>query len=149
MPQFTIAEVTDATDEICEAFERLIPQLTRSSPPPIRDDLSAVIASPCAVVFVARDPDRQNRIMGSLTMVLYRTPMGLHTRIEAVVVDREARRKGIGAALMRAAIQRAFAAGARRLNLVTGRGNEAANGLYRSVGFELRDAKQYSYDMER
>jgi ribosomal protein S18 acetylase RimI-like enzyme len=143
-----IVEVAQITDEICEAFERLIPQLTLSSPPPARDELAEVIAAPHSLLFVARDSDLADEIVGTLTLVLYRTPISLKGRIEDVVVDARVRRKGIGVALMRAALRRATRAGARSVSLVTGPSNEAANRLYQSVGFETRERRVYGYVLE-
>ena len=42
----TIEIATSVTDELVEAFHRLIPQLSSSSPPPGRDELAAIVGSP-------------------------------------------------------------------------------------------------------
>ncbi len=55
--------------------------------------------------------------------------------LEDVYVREEARRKGIGAALVQAAIGRAVERGARRIELDTNEENTAAIGLYEGLGF--------------
>jgi ribosomal protein S18 acetylase RimI-like enzyme len=55
--------------------------------------------------------------------------------LEDLFVAPEARRSGLGRALVQAAIDRANARGARRIELDTAERNEAAVRLYRSFGF--------------
>jgi ribosomal protein S18 acetylase RimI-like enzyme len=118
-------------DELVTAFARLYPQLS-SSPPPTRDDLAALVASPGSLLLIARDP----HIIGTLTLSLYRVPAGLHALINAVIVDETARGRGIGEALTRDAIRRARDAGATRVQLTSRNGREAAHRLYRKLGFD-------------
>ena len=49
-------------------------------------------------LLVARDDD-DGRIIGTLTLVLYRVSSGLKGRIEDVIVDESARGQGVGEAL--------------------------------------------------
>ena len=65
-----------------------------SSPPPDRDQLAEIIASPATHLLVARGDD--GTILGSLTLVLFRIPTGLRAWIEDVVVDEGARGRGVG-----------------------------------------------------
>ncbi len=97
-------------DELVAAFERLIPQLSSSSPPPSREHLEAMIANADTVVFVARV---DGSILGSLTLAFYRIPTGLKAWIEDVVVDTEARGRGVGELLNRAALDEARRRGAK------------------------------------
>jgi GNAT superfamily N-acetyltransferase len=55
--------------------------------------------------------------------------------LEDLFVAAEARRSGLGRALLHAAIERARERGCRRIGLDTGELNEAAVALYRSAGF--------------
>ncbi|MEY4339088.1 MAG: hypothetical protein RLZ14_938, partial [Actinomycetota bacterium] len=45
---------TEANAELAEAFARLIPQLSKSSPPPTHAELAEMVASPASDVLVAR-----------------------------------------------------------------------------------------------
>jgi GNAT superfamily N-acetyltransferase len=58
--------------------------------------------------------------------------------LEDVYVREEARRRGVGVALVHAAIDRARERGARRIELDTNESNDAALALYESLGFSAR-----------
>ncbi len=142
-PVVTVSEATEATAELTEAFVRLTPQLSSSSPAPDHAQLAEIVASPASVLFVARD--RKGSIVGSLTLALFRVPTGLRAWIEDVVVDQSARGAGAGEALVAAAIARAEAAGARTVDLTSRPSREAANRLYLRVGFEPRVTNVYRW----
>jgi len=145
MSTVEVVEATEVTPELVEAFERLTPQLSSSNPPPPEADLREIVASPATVLFVARDPEAGGQIVGSLTLAVFRIPTGLRAWIEDVVVDGEARGKGVGEALNRAAIDRAQALGARTVDLTSRPSREAANRLYRRLGFVQRETNVYRY----
>lgn len=140
-----IEEVTEVTDEIVRAFERLIPQLSSSNPPPSRKELVEIVVSPATILFIARDPDRNQEIVGSLTLAIFRIPTGVRAWIEDVVVDTAARGRGIGEALCRKALERARRAGAATVELTSRPSREAANRLYQRIGFERRETNVYRY----
>lgn len=140
-------EVTEVTPEVVAAFERLVPQLSRSSPPPTQAELAQMVASPATAVFVARQ--RGGEIVGSLTLASFRIPTGLRAWIEDVVVDEKVRGAGVGEALLRHALALATAAGARSVDLTSRPSREAANRLYRRVGFQPRETNVWRYQRER
>jgi GNAT superfamily N-acetyltransferase len=77
--------------------------------------------------------------VGACTMEWQRpfwTP-DLHAWIPDLVVTEPVRGRGIGRALLAAALQSAEVAGAAEVRLASGPQRIAANGLYRSVGFEI------------
>jgi ribosomal protein S18 acetylase RimI-like enzyme len=124
-----------------EAFAALIPQLSSSSPPTSRAELVEMIRSEADTLFVARDVD--GRIVGTLTLAVFRIPTGVRAWIEDVVVDDGARGKGVGDALVDAAVIKARAAGAKTVDLTSRPSREAANRLYVRKGFELRTTNVY------
>ncbi len=138
----TVAEVTVVTPDVVAAFARLVPQLSRSSPPPGEAELAEMVASPATTLLVARI---DGEIVGTLTLALFRIPTGLRAWIEDVVVEESARGAGVGEALTRAALERATAAGARSVDLTSRPSREAANRLYRRLGFEARDTNVYRH----
>jgi ribosomal protein S18 acetylase RimI-like enzyme len=142
-----IFEATHLTDEILTAMQRLIPQLS-VSPPPTRQELQEIIQSPSTVLFLARHPDLENQIAGAAVLVLFRIPTGLRARIEDVVVDERLRRKGIGEALTRAALELARSAGAPWVDLTSNPSRLAANHLYQRMGFEPRHTNMYRYKLD-
>jgi ribosomal protein S18 acetylase RimI-like enzyme len=139
-----IEEATQVTDELVEAFVRLTPQLSSSNPPPTREELEDLVHSKASILLIAREQPGAP-ILGSLTLVVFRIPTGIRAWIEDVVVDGEARGKGIGEALTRAALDRAGQEGARTVDLTSRPTREAANRLYQRVGFELRHSNLYRY----
>ena len=84
----------DVTDEVVEAFGRLLPQLSSSAKPLDAAAITALAASPAVTVLLARC---DGRIAGSLTLAMFPIPTGLRAWIEDVVVDDAARGQGIGA----------------------------------------------------
>jgi ribosomal protein S18 acetylase RimI-like enzyme len=139
-------EVTEATavdQELVDAWARLVGQLSSSAPPPGRDELGEITGSPATVLFVAR---LDGRIVGSLTLVMFRIPTGMRAIIEDVVTDESARGRGVGSALTRAALDRAAAAGCRSVDLTSRPSREAANRLYQQLGFKRRETNVYRYD---
>jgi ribosomal protein S18 acetylase RimI-like enzyme len=137
-----VEAVERVTDELVDAFTRLLPQLTASREPPGRQELARVLAHPGNRVLVAREA---GVVVGSLTLVLFPLPTGMRAWIEDVVVDEEARGRGVGAALVGEALRLADAAGARSVDLTSRPGREAANRLYRRLGFEARESRVYRY----
>lgn len=143
-----VCEVTEVTPEVVEAFERLIPQLSSSNPPPTADELADIVVSPASILFVARDRSNNGRIVGSLTLALFRIPTGCRAWIEDVVVDHEARGRGVGEALNQHALERARRAGARTVDLTSRPSREAANRLYQRIGFVERSTNVYRYTLD-
>jgi ribosomal protein S18 acetylase RimI-like enzyme len=130
------------SDELVEAFERLVPQLSSSVPTPGAEALERIVAFPGNRLLVARDG---GAIVGTLTLVLFPIPTGLRARIEDVVVDQAARGRGVGASLSLEALRLAAEAGARSVDLTSRPGREAANRLYRRLGFRQRESHVYRY----
>jgi len=75
-------------------------------------------------------------------------PTGLRSIIEDVIVDESMRRRGIGEALMRRAIDLARELGAEGVALTSNPARAAANQLYQTMGFELRKTNPYFYKLK-
>jgi ribosomal protein S18 acetylase RimI-like enzyme len=140
-----IEQATQVTPDLLAAFERLVPQLSSSSPPPTERELAAIVTSRSTVLFVAYDDDA---IVGSLTLALFRIPTGMRAWIEDVVVDDAARGKGVGAMLNEAALDYARKTGAKTVDLTSRPSREAANRLYQRLGFMLRETNVYRYTFD-
>jgi len=143
-----IEKVSEATQELGEVLQRLIPQLGAHKVPPTLEELNALIRSESSRLLVARDPDENGPIVGILCLTVYRVPTGLRSIIEDVIVDESVRRRGIGEMLMRRAIELAREAGADGVSLTSNPQREAANHLYQSMGFELRKTNPYFYRLK-
>jgi ribosomal protein S18 acetylase RimI-like enzyme len=142
----SVSEAREVDLDLVTAFGRLVPQLSRSAPPPSADDLASIIAHDGTTVFVARSDD-DGRIVGTLTLVTFRIPTGVRAFIEDVVVDEAARGHGAASALTRAALDKAGAVGARTVDLTSRPDREAANRLYQHLGFERRETNVYRYSL--
>jgi ribosomal protein S18 acetylase RimI-like enzyme len=138
----TVEVLREVTDEVVEAFARLVPQLSKTTIPPDRAALDRIVGSPAVTVLVARDG---GTIVGTLTLVMFPIPTGIRAWIEDVVVDQAAGRKGIGTALSEEALRIAQAGGARTVDLTSRPSREAAGRLYEKVGFKLRETRVYRY----
>lgn len=155
----SIEIVTEATDELTAAMVNLIPQLSRSAPPPTRESLQRIIDQDGVYLLIFRDDaapgdasgnssDEAARgaILGTLTLATFVIPTGLRAWIEDVVVDQAARGKGAGAALTYAAVELAHKLGARTVDLTSRPSREAANRLYQRCGFVQRETNVYRAD---
>jgi ribosomal protein S18 acetylase RimI-like enzyme len=135
--------VTEATNELVDAFQRLIPQLTKNNPPPSLGQLSALVKSESSTLLIARADD--SSIVGVLSLTVYRVPTGIRSIIEDVVVDEVARGQGVGEALMRRAMEIAKEKGAAKITLTSNPKRDAANRLYLRMGFMRRETNSYIY----
>jgi ribosomal protein S18 acetylase RimI-like enzyme len=140
-----ITQVTQPSDELLEAFERLIPQLTQRKPPS-REALVALIDSQTVVV-IARHPDASGQIVGSGTLAVFPVPTGLRGHIEDVVVDQTMRGRGIGEAIVMGLLAKARELGIESVSLTCNPTREAANKMYQKMGFRLRETNVYWYDL--
>ncbi|HEV2140428.1 MAG TPA: GNAT family N-acetyltransferase, partial [Candidatus Dormibacteraeota bacterium] len=123
---------------IQQALGRLLPQLNPTLPAPDMDRLRRLVADPAVTLLVARDGDE---IVGTTTVIVYTTPFWIKARLDEVVVDVGARGKGVGEALVKAALDIGRERGAQVAELQSGRGERraAAHRLYERLGFKIRE----------
>ena len=141
----SISEVQTVDAELVEAFALLIPQLSRSNPAPDAEALRAIVESEASTLLIARDGEADGRIVGSMTLAMFLIPTGRRAWIEDVVVDGDARGKGVGQLLNERALEIAAAAGAKTVDLTSRPSREAANRLYQRLGFVQRETNVYRY----
>ena len=118
-PALTVFRADQPSEELYAACQRLVPQLTNNNPPPSRQDLALMLASPASILFAARHADFGDEIIGLATLILYRVPTGLRGYIEDVIVDERARGRRIGEALTQACLEHARQAGAAHVDWPT------------------------------
>jgi GNAT superfamily N-acetyltransferase len=128
----------EATSEVHAALARLLPQLNARLPLPDLVRLRRLVADPAVTLLVARDGDE---IVGTTTVIVYTTPFWIKARLDEVVVDESARGKGVGEALVKAALEIGRERGAQVAELQSGKGSgrEAAHRLYLRLGFKIRE----------
>jgi ribosomal protein S18 acetylase RimI-like enzyme len=146
--KIAIEEARIMSAEVFEVFQYLTPQLSSSSSAPSYEELAEIISSKSTHLFFARDQSTR-RIIGSLTLVVFRIPTGVRAWIEDVVIDSNNRRGGIGRQLCLAAIEKARTLKAKTVDLTSRPAREAANSLYISVGFQKRDTNVYRFTLSR
>ena len=138
-------EIANRVDnDLVVAFQQLIPQLSKSNPAPTKEQLESIVASDSSHVLVAKV---DGVIVGSLTLVIFHIPTGIRAWIEDVVVDADARGKGVGEALNLFAIEESRKRGAVTVDLTSRPSREAANRLYQRLGFKARETNVYRYDV--
>lgn len=139
--------VTQADEELYQAFQRLIPQLTNNNPPPSLNELTAVVRETASTLMIARD--ESGVIVGALTLAAYRVPSGVRAMIEDVIVDESARGRGVGEALIQRAIAVAKEKGVGTIALTSSPFREAANRLYVRMGFQKRETNAYQLKLNK
>lgn len=137
-----VERVAEVTDEVVDALAGLLPQLSRTAGRVSADAVARLVEHPGTMLLVARVADR---VVGSLTLVVFPLLTGARARIEDVVVDESARGQGVGSALTLEALRLAGGAGARSVDLTSRPSRVAANRLYQRLGFAERDSRVYRY----
>jgi ribosomal protein S18 acetylase RimI-like enzyme len=141
----TVEVATSATGQLLDALNHLLPQLSSSAPPLTMADLEGLVESDAVTLLLATNGDS---VVGTLTLVTFPIPTGQRAWIEDVVVDSDARGLGVAAALTTAAIDVATSLGARTVDLTSRPSREAANALYKKLGFELRETNVYRLSLD-
>jgi ribosomal protein S18 acetylase RimI-like enzyme len=139
-----IEEITDYSPEVLNILKLLLPQLSKNAAAPTEFMARSIVESDSSRLLVARDGDV---IYGMLTIVIFPIPSGVRAWIEDVVVDESGRGKGVGAALSEYALNLAKLQGAKTVDLTSRPSREAANRLYKRIGFEPRDTNVYRIDI--
>jgi L-phenylalanine/L-methionine N-acetyltransferase len=105
--------------------------------------LKALRRYPHAAVFVAERED--GSLVGRLSVGRDPHPASTHVADVGLMVALDARRQGVGAALLQAAVDWAREAGIRKLELHVFPWNEAAIALYDAFGFEREGFRKKHY----
>jgi ribosomal protein S18 acetylase RimI-like enzyme len=135
-----IETVKEATPGTLKALAFLLPQLNPTLRVPTMERLQAIVADPSVTLLLAWN---QRDVVGTATVIVYTTPFWVKARIDEVVVDEASRGQGAGTALVQACLQIAREKGAQVAELQSRVSREAANRLYRRMGFELRESNLY------
>ncbi|RNI23183.1 GNAT family N-acetyltransferase [Flexivirga caeni] len=135
-----IVHVSRPSRKLHSAVTRLISELSSSAALLPYDAFTDLVSHDAIDLFVAV---RSTDVVGMLTLATFPCPTGVRAWIEDVVVSEDARGSGAGSDLVRAAIERAAALGARTIDLTSRPDRAAANRLYQRLGFELRDTNVY------
>jgi ribosomal protein S18 acetylase RimI-like enzyme len=135
----------DDAEPVHEALQRLVPQLSRSNPPPSLDAVRGMLGHEAITQFVARDDG--GAIVAVSTLAVFPIPTATRAWIEDVIVDEASASQGIGRRLTEAMLAQARALGCTTVDLTSRPSREAANHLYRKVGFQQRETNVYRYEL--
>ncbi len=128
-------------EKIVKSLQRLIPQLTELGDPITQESLEELVHSKESELLLA--VDEQEKIVGTLSLVVFTIPTGKKAFIEDVIVDAEARGKGLGEQLLSKAIALAKEKKVKRLELSSRPVRVPANSLYQKMGFKIRETNFY------
>jgi len=142
-----VEAVKEVTPQLMAALARLLPQLNPKLGMPDNERLQRLIKDPAATLLIAINGDD---IIGTTTVIVYTTPFWIKARLDEVVVDDSARGKGIGEALVSAALEVGRERGAQIAELQSGRGpnRAAAHRLYERMGFQIRETDVFRIVLE-
>ena len=139
----TISVATPAdADDLTAALQVLVPQLSRSNPPPGIEAVRSMLDHEAVTQFLALDG---GAIVGVSTLVVFPIPTSRRAWIEDVIVEQSRNGEGIGRKLIEAMVARARELGCGTVELTSRPSREAANHLYQSIGFERRKTNVYRY----
>lgn len=123
----------------------LLAQLSANRKDISRATLAKVASDPHVEVWVIRDPQR---IVGTASLIVTPLFSGAMGEVHDVVVDASYRGCGLGTLLVEKLIERARARKCRHIDLTSRPSREAANALYRKLGFEKRDTNMYRLSLK-
>lgn len=124
-------------------MNRLLQRLSVNSPTLTQEDLVRLASQPGMHIILCVDTSATNTIVGMARLTEVPMLVGSEGVIADVVVDERYGRNGIGRVLMRLLMELARKARLRRVALICWPENEAANRLYKSLGFEQLGVNYY------
>lgn len=141
-----ITAATELSDELTDALTRLLPQVSKRGSNLTADRIQQVLDWPGSTIYVACLADR---IVGAATLTVLVTLVGRMGYLEEVVVDHGARGHGIAKTLIQHILDDAQGRGLDCVELTSRSERHAANRLYQSTGFAIRDTNVYRHTFDR
>lgn len=131
----------DVTDHTAAQINALLPQLSAKATPLRAEALRQIVSRPNVRLYVLHDECAQ--LCGMATLALDALVTGTKAWVEDVVVSQTCRGRGYGSQLISHLVAEAKAHGAASVNLTSRPEREAANRLYRRLGFVQRQTNVY------
>lgn len=140
MSKIFVETISKFSEDLTEAINRLVGQLVSVKSAVTEQEIKYMIENNS--LFVARDSS-DNKIVGMVTLIVYRLPSVLRGRLEEIVVDEKCRNMGIGKQLMEEAIKEARERGVEHIDLSSNPKRIGANEFYKKMGFQQRETNSY------
>lgn len=131
-----IEQLTEASEDVLADINRVNAQLHDDDRAGSLQDLQSIVANPNHALVVVKDGDK---VIGIATLYSYQKIGKRSGTVEDVVVDSAYRGQGLGEKLMRKVLEVAREKKVDSLYLTSRPIHEAAHGLYRKVGFEVKE----------
>ena len=144
----SVEKVQASDQDFKAALAYLLPQLSSSAAVPTDQQLGAILNSNNISVFAAKLKVTEaggTKIVGMITVGYLNLITGKIALIEDVVVDDSARNRGVGKALVAAAISESLEYNVKHVELTSRPQRAAANRLYEKMGFTQRETNVWRY----
>lgn len=135
----TFSELTAWDSRYLPDFQALMKQLSDGLSAS-EDQFRSTVEDPGGHLFVVRDGEK---IIGCATLCVFQSPTGRKASVEDVVVLDGYRGQHLGRRLMEYLLQEARRFSPVEIHLTSRPSREAANALYRSLGFVQRETNAY------
>jgi ribosomal protein S18 acetylase RimI-like enzyme len=132
---------TAAADQVA-ALTRLLPQVSSRAARLTSERVALVVSNPNTSILVATG---NREVVGMALLVRCTTLAGDFGLVEEVAVDESARGQHVGVHLMVRLLGLARELGLSFVDLTSRPSREVANGLYQSLGFQLRETNCYRH----
>lgn len=142
--QFVISEVDSFSHDLLETVRSLAQQEGRNYKDLSNDDLKEIIDSSSTYLYIAKEVV-SDKIVGMVTLVLYRIPYVRKASMEDLVVDESYRGRGIGTMLIEKVLKEAGRKGAAYIDFTSRPRREGENSMYEKLGFQKRETNIYRH----
>lgn len=139
-----IVEICRYSEKVRNALNSLLPQLLSSAELLSKTYIIKMIRSDTTHLLMAEE---NGKYIGSLALVTFYAPTGIRAWIEDLVVDKNARNKGVGRLLTEHAVRLSRELGAKAVDLTSNPLRKEANILYNKADFSIRNTNIYRYDL--
>lgn len=136
-----IEQLTVFSPEDAEAIKRLAQTLGKNYLKLTDEDVKDMLTSSSTNILVARE--EKGKIVGMLTLLIYRIPYTKKSYLDDLVVDEGYRGLGIGTRLLEKSLEIAREKGAIYVDLTASPERIAGNRLYEKLGFKKRETNVY------
>jgi|SRR3990167_9032684 len=140
--KISITQLLSFTPRDVEAIQMLAKKIGHNHTFLSDDDVKGMINSPCNFIFIAQDKNA-DKIVGMITLIVYRIPYVKKSVIEDLIVDEGYRGQGIGTMLLKKALEVARNNSVAYVDFTSRPRRQEGNSLYEKLGFKKRETNVY------